>query len=156
MSIEYMHNTAGLLSLEQRRPKQVLCLMFIHKQRFTVARIHQRITRAAGVFSFVRERYNCTKYKNSPYYKGAILWDGLPVHVRNCTSLLEFKKYLKVIYRKYNSIGKLGYIDSVFVVRLDTYFSLTWAQTLVYNRRNNGLCQSEIAICYYYYYPYYY
>ena len=76
--------------------------MFIHKRRFTIARIHERITRAAGIFSFVRERYNCIKYKNSPYYKGAILWDGLPNLVKNSQTLLDFKKNLNVVYRKYD------------------------------------------------------
>ena len=77
--------------------------MFIHKQRFSVARIHERITRAAGIFSFVRERYNCIQFKNSPYYKGAILWDGLPLIVKNSADLLEFKKHLKGMYNKFDN-----------------------------------------------------
>ena len=102
VSVEHMHNRAKLLSLEQRRQKQLLSLMFIYKQRFTVARIHERVTRGAGIFSFVRERYNCVKYKNSPYYKGSILWDGLPNDVKNSQTLLEFKKHLKRLYRIYD------------------------------------------------------
>ena len=58
--------------------------------------------RAAGVFSFVRERYNCIKYKNSPYYKGALLWDALPNIVKNSVNLLEFKKHLNGLYRVYD------------------------------------------------------
>ena len=102
ISIERMHNRAGLLSLDQRRQKQVVCIMFIHKQRFTVARVHARMTRAAGIFSFVRERYNCIKYKNSPYYKGAIMWDGLPNVLKTSVTLLEFKKNLNGIFKKYD------------------------------------------------------
>ena len=53
MSIECMHNHANLLSLEQRRQKQLLCLMFIFKARhYNVRRIHLRSTRAANVYSF--------------------------------------------------------------------------------------------------------
>ena len=52
-SVERMHNRANLLSLEQRRQKQLLHLMFIHQQRHNVARIYQRQTRAAGNFSIV-------------------------------------------------------------------------------------------------------
>ena len=98
-----MHNEAGLLSLEQRRQKQLLCLMFIYKQRHDVARVHVRATRAAQIFSFTRERCNCMKYKNSPYYKGAVLWDTTPASVRNSLSLLDFKKQLKTIYRHFNN-----------------------------------------------------
>ena len=64
---------------------------------------YRRDTRVARQFSFVRERYNCIKYKNSPYYKGALLWDSLPVIARNSVNLLEFKKQLKVVYRAYDN-----------------------------------------------------
>ena len=66
-----MHSRAKLLSLEQRRQKQLLQLMFIHKHRHHVARIYHRETRAAGIFTFV--------YRNSLYYKGALLWDNLQI-----------------------------------------------------------------------------
>ena len=99
-----MHPKERLLSLERRRQKQLLCLMFIHKQRFSVARIHERLTRAAGIFSLVHERYNCIKYKHGPYYKGAILWDGLPLILKNSANLLVFKKHLEGIYRKFDNI----------------------------------------------------
>ena len=91
-----MHTRSNLLSLEQRRKKQLLSLMFIHKHRhYNVAHVHVCRTRAAQVFSFVRERYDCVKYKNSPHYKGALLWDDLPAITKNSTTLLEFKRYLK-------------------------------------------------------------
>ena len=77
-------------------------MILVDKQRFSVARIHERTTRAAGIFSFVRERYNCVKYRNSPYYKGAVLWDGLPLIVKNSGNLLEFKKHSKGMYKKYD------------------------------------------------------
>ena len=81
----------------------MLYMMYIHKKRQNVARVYRRQTRAAGIFTFVREKYNCMKYRNSPYYKGAVLWDELPVSTRTCNSLLDFKKHLKMIYAKYNS-----------------------------------------------------
>ena len=98
-----MHSRAKLLSLEQRRRMQLLSIMFIHKQRHNVAHIYVRRTKAAERFAFVRERYNCTKYKNSPYYKGALLWDVLPETVRNSNTLLEFKNRLRPLYRYYNA-----------------------------------------------------
>ena len=69
-----------------------------------VRRIYNQRTRAAEVYSFVRERYKNVKYKNSPYYKGSLLWDSLPVNIRNNTTLLEFKKNLNTIYKEYNDV----------------------------------------------------
>ena len=91
ISIVDMHRRARLLSLEQRRQKQLLCLMFIYKTRHaSIRRVHGRNTRAANVYSFTRERCQNVKYKNSPFYKGALLWDTLPRHMKQYMSLLEF------------------------------------------------------------------
>ena len=53
--------------------------------------------------AFFRERYNCVKYKNSLYYKGALLRDNLPNVTRNSVSLLDFKKNLKTSYRDFDN-----------------------------------------------------
>ena len=103
MSIVQMHRRAKLLSLEQRRQVQLLNLMFIYKNRHENARrIHGRNNRAANIYSLTRERYHNNKYKNSPYYKGAFLWDSLPISVRQSVSLSEFKGGLKRVYHEYN------------------------------------------------------
>ena len=106
VSVRRMRFRAYLLSLEQRRQIQLLCLMFIYKERHVDARrIYNRRTRAAGLYSFVRERYNCVKYRNSPYLliikAHLYAWDTLPVVVRNSTSLREFKNDLKTVYSEY-------------------------------------------------------
>ena len=104
ISIARMHCNAKLLSLEQRRQKQLLNLMFIFKQRHdNVRRLHGRNTRAANVYSFTRERYHNNKYKNSPFYKGALLWDTLPVNVKRCDTVSDFKKSLNRIYVTYSN-----------------------------------------------------
>ena len=59
-----------------------------------------RRTRAANVYTFNRERYNCIKYKNSPYYKGAVLWDNLPLVARNSVNLKESKSHLNNVYKQ--------------------------------------------------------
>ena len=53
--------------------------------------------RAAQQLYLILKKYNCVKYKNSPYHKGALLWDNLPIVVRNSTSLLEFNRQLEVV-----------------------------------------------------------
>ena len=77
--------------------------MFIYKNRhLDVRRVPNRRIRAADNFSFVREQYNNVKYKNSPYYKGSLIWDTLPPVAKQCTTISEFKKCLKTVYNAYN------------------------------------------------------
>ena len=105
ISIVQMHRRAKLLCLEQRRQKQLLNLMFVYKHRHVnIRRLNGRNTRAANVYSFTRECYHNNKYKNSPFYKGALLWDKLPVSAKQCVTLIEFKKSLNCVYREYNEL----------------------------------------------------
>ena len=70
--------------------------MFINKNRHeNVRRVHARNTRAAKVYSFVRERYHNVKYKNSPYYRESLLWDYLLITTRQCLNKLDYRKSLK-------------------------------------------------------------
>ena len=102
MSVELMHNRANLLSFEQRRQKQLLALMFLYKNRHdNVRRIYPRNTRAANVFSFTRERFHNVKYRNSPYYKGSLLWDALPNEVKRSVNMKEYNNQLNKLYKIY-------------------------------------------------------
>ena len=104
VSIEHMHNLAHLLSLDQRWQKQVLFLMFIYQNRHVEARrVYPRNTGAANAYSFVREKYNNVKYKNSSYYKGSLSWDTLTATTRLCLNITDFRNSLICIYSKYNS-----------------------------------------------------
>ena len=95
VSIKTLHTKAKLLSLDQRRQKQLLSLMYIHKNSSDVARIHNRNTRGADRYHFYLERYNTVKYKNSPYYKGSELWDMLLLSTIESETLFNFKCCLK-------------------------------------------------------------
>ena len=53
--------------------KQLSCLMFIFKGRHDAGRVIAHRTRAANVFTFMMERYNCVKFKNNSYYKGSFV-----------------------------------------------------------------------------------
>ena len=48
--------------------------------------------------------YNCVKYRNSPYYKGSLLWDSLPPGIKENITLLDFKKSLRIVYQTYNNV----------------------------------------------------
>ena len=64
-------------------------------------RILNRNTRAARREHFYVERYNNIKYKNSPFYKGAELWDLLPLYITESESIFQFKQKLKPRYKIY-------------------------------------------------------
>ena len=101
LSVAKMHKKAKLLSLEQRRSLQLLHLMYLHKQNVDNLRVYNRNTRAARRDHFHIERYHNVKYKNSPFYKGAELWDLLPVDIVLSDSIFQFKKELKRKYTIY-------------------------------------------------------
>ena len=73
--------------------------MFIYKGRRDVRKHFDGNARAAQAYAFIIERYNCLKYENSSYYKGALLWDKLSTPVVAVSSLLEFiSKIASLLY----------------------------------------------------------
>ena len=100
-SVVKMHKQAKLLSLEQKRSLQLLHLMYLHKNTIDNMRILNRNTRAARCEHFYVERYNNIKYKNSPFYEGAELWDLLPLYITESESIFQFKHNLKRRYKIY-------------------------------------------------------
>ena len=96
-----MHNGSHLLSLEQRRTFQLLGLMILQKINPNNLRIAPRQTRGADHEQFLVERYDNLKYKNSAYYKGAVLWKLLPHDIATSESMFQFKKSLKSRYKTF-------------------------------------------------------
>ena len=43
-----------------------------------------------------------TKYKNSPYFKGTMLWDRLPDEMIGIPTILEFKRDIKKRFFSFN------------------------------------------------------
>ena len=69
--------------------------MYIYGKCVNVERIFARNTRQSHRFNFRVDNYQSTKYKNSSYFKGIILWDRLPVGVIGLPTILEFKRDIK-------------------------------------------------------------
>ena len=91
LSLVDMHQEASLVSLEQRREIQTLSLMYIYKRFANVEHIFAKNTRQGDRYNFHVENYQSSKYRNSPYHKGSILWDNLPLDVINAPTLDEIK-----------------------------------------------------------------
>ena len=84
--------------------KQLLYLVFIYNGRHDVSRRFVCRTRAVDVYTFIRERCNCVKYKNSLDYKGPFLLDSLPAAAKNIANMTDFNRHLNVIYNQYNDV----------------------------------------------------
>ena len=98
ISIDNLHKNANLLSLEQRRVKQNLILMYkLSKYAENRAPVN-RITRRQMKFVFRTDTRIGTKYATSPYYKGTLLWDKLSKEVQDSESVFLFKKSIEKQY----------------------------------------------------------
>ena len=95
LSIADMHREPSLVSLEQRRKIQLLSLMYIYNSFANVERVFVRNTRQGNRYHFCVENYQGGKYKSSPYFKGTILWDSLPVDIITSPAIKEFKLKLR-------------------------------------------------------------
>ena len=104
ISIELLHKKANLLSLEQRREKQVLMLMYLYSQHDNVRKICARETRSTNKFIFKTDTKVGTKYENSPFYKGTKLWNKLTRDVQFAENRWIFKGHLSKMYKKYENV----------------------------------------------------
>ena len=101
ISIEHLQIKSKLLSLEQRREKQLLMLMYIHSKNNNVRKIPGRETRNANKFTFKTAPKIGTKYGNSPFYRGTILWNKLERDVQLSENRWIFKGSLKKMYKNF-------------------------------------------------------
>ena len=103
ISIELLHNKAKLLSLGQRRKKQLLMLMYVYSKEENVQHIHARVTQNANMFIFKTESKIGAKYENSPFYKGTKLWDSLNCDTQYPDNKWIFKSHMNKLYKKYKN-----------------------------------------------------
>ena len=72
-----LHREAKLMSLCQRREKQLLILMYKLSKKGILLKITNRATRQQEKYVFRTETKIGKKYEESPYYQGTKLWDKL-------------------------------------------------------------------------------
>ena len=104
ISIEKLHGKCKLLSLEQRRRKQLLGLMFILSKDKDFLHIPGRLTRNANKVVFKVPTKISPTYERSPYYVGTLLWNELPLATQESNCTFEFKKIIGRMNRKYKNL----------------------------------------------------
>ena len=91
LTLSEMHHEATLVSLEQKRHIQLLCLIYVYKNFCNVECVFARNTRQGGRYNLNVDNYQSGKYKSSPFFKGTIPWDCLPADLISLPTLLDFK-----------------------------------------------------------------
>ena len=102
ISLDKLHEKAHLISLEQRRAKQTLILMYKLSKNEINRKVPARITRAGNKFIFRVDTKIGTKYANSPFYKGTLLWDKLSENVQKSESVFVFKQEINKLYNTFD------------------------------------------------------
>ena len=101
ISVELLHKKANLSSLEQRRCKQILCLMYKISSNNNNIVVPNRLTRRQMKTVFRIDRKIGTKYASSPYYKGTKLWDKLTKEEQDSETIFIFKNHIDKMYKHY-------------------------------------------------------
>ena len=94
VSIPDIHNSIRLLSLEQRRQKQVLKIMYIQAQKGRSHAITNVNSRSQTKYVFKTVTKIGKKYEKSPYYLGTRLWNGLDQISQESESIYTLNKKL--------------------------------------------------------------
>ena len=103
VSIIKLHKKAHLISVEQRWERQLLSLMYRYSKYENVRHVPGRITRNNQKFFFRTETRIGTKYENSPFYRGTILWNNLPKELQFCDNISMFKIAIAKQYKVFKS-----------------------------------------------------
>ena len=103
VSIPKLHKKAHLLSLKQRWEKQLLSLMYIYSTKENVRLVRDRVTRNIDKFVFKTETRIGTKYENSPFYRGTILWNSLSKELQFADDIHIFKTEIAKMYKVFKN-----------------------------------------------------
>ena len=99
-SIKNLHAKCKLISLEQRRRKQLLSLMFMLSHDKNYLHVPGRATRNADRIVFKVPMKIGNVYEQSPYYIGTALWNDSSRFTQETTSIFEFKKIISHSYSR--------------------------------------------------------
>ena len=104
VAVAKLHDSIGLLSLEQRRQKQLLNIMFIQALKGKSWEITNVNTRRQTKYVFKLETKMGRKYQKSPFFLGPRLWDGIDKESQDLPCKYAFKRKIESLYAKYNPL----------------------------------------------------
>ena len=101
ISEERLHREASLQSLDQRRKKQLMKLMYYQSKKARNVKKSERQTRAAEKVVFNIPSRCTTKFLSSAYYIGTQLWNELSLDVQRSENIMKFDKSISPLYNVY-------------------------------------------------------
>ena len=101
VSIEKLHEKCKLISLEQRRRKQFLRLMYLLSSDVNFLHVPGRLTRNANRITFKVPTGISNIYEHSPYYIGTVPWNALHQAIQESNSIFEFKREIDRMNKTY-------------------------------------------------------
>ena len=104
ISIAKLHAKCKIVSLEQRRRKQLLRLMFLLSKDKKFIKVPGRLTRAANKIVFKVPTKILPVYERSPYYIGTLLWNELSQATQESNYIVEFKKIIGRMNKTYKNL----------------------------------------------------
>ena len=107
--VDQLHSECRIIGLEQRRRKQLLRLMYLHSRFEVNMKKPLRITRAVSKLVFKTASKCTTKYLNSPFYKGTLLWDKLDKDLQRVNNVKQFLRELNKLYPVYQEMWEISY-----------------------------------------------
>ena len=97
MPLNILLLSANVAKLDKRRDAHLLNYMYKKLDCMDLLDIKNINTRARDAPLFKTIIPKCEKYRQSVLYKGAIMWNALPVNVRNIDNYNSFKDFQKKI-----------------------------------------------------------
>ena len=88
------------MSLEQRRQKQLLNIMFNQARKGIARNVTNVNTRRQAKYVFKRDTKMGRKYQKSPYFLGTRLWDNIDKETQELPCKFAFKKKIDLMYKK--------------------------------------------------------
>ena len=92
---DMLHQPSQIPKLDIRRKTHLLNFMYKNKNNTLLLNNRNIPTRLHDAPVFKTIKPTCEKYKANVYYKGALLWNGLPVCIRNTETYMIFKENKK-------------------------------------------------------------
>ena len=123
-----LHQSAQIPKLYARRIAHVLNFMYKNRLNVKFLNVRNIHTRLHDAPVFKTEKPNSEKYKANVFYSGAVLWNELPVHVRNIDSYPIFKNKQKewALSQPYKLFLSIQMVSSYTILYLPMIIPCRW------------------------------
>ena len=82
--------------------KQILAIMYRLSRDVKKRKESNRVTRTSNKFIFHTDTKIGTKYANSPFYKGTMIWDQLSEETQLSPDIFQFEKEIHGLYKTFD------------------------------------------------------